>query len=76
MVHPKFKVMAVNIHNGKRTEEIVSKSLLYKDEATRLMEYLNRHNGIYNDVDNCHYYIVVDKEHQAVYCQRLSKLNQ
>ena len=61
MVHPKYMVMAVNINKGKRTEEIVSKFLMYKDEANRFSDYMNRHNSVYNDNDNCHYYMVVDK---------------
>ena len=64
MVHPKYQVKAVNVTKGKQTEEIVSKFLMYKDEANRMADYLNRHESVFNDDDNCHYYIVVERVKQ------------
>lgn len=66
MIKPQYKVIAVTIDNGKRTEEIVSKTPMYKYEANKAMIYMNLHNGVYNNADNCHYYIVVDKDGQPV----------
>ena len=64
MIHPKYQVKAVNITDGKKTEEIVSKFLMYKDEAERMANFMNRHESVFNDEDNRHYYIVVEKENQ------------
>ena len=73
MTHPKYKIVAVSINNGKRAEEVVSKFLLYKDEASRFSTYMNTQNGVYNDEDNQHFYIVVEKDYKVINDKEIKK---
>lgn len=74
MNHPKFKVIEININNGIKEEKPFTKFLMFRNEAARTMDFMNQHNGSYEDINNCHYYVVADKENNIVLTQRISKL--
>ena len=71
MTHPQFKIMEIVMDNGKRTETIWSKSLMFKNDAARIMNFLNKKNAEFTDVNNSHYWVVVDKNHNTVLTQRI-----
>ena len=62
MTHPKYKIIEVNIKDGVRTEEVVSKELMYKCDATRVVNWKNREDATYIDYDNQHYWQVIHKD--------------
>ena len=74
MRHPRFKIMEINIENGIRTEKIWSKSLMFKNDAARIMNFLNKKNAEFTDVNNSHYWVVVDKNHNTVLTQRIREI--
>ena len=74
MLHPQFKIMEINVKNGIRTETIWSKELMFKNDAARIMNFLNKKNAEYADVDNAHYWNVVDKDHNVVLTQRIREI--
>ena len=74
MRHPQFKIMEINVKNGIRTQTIWSKELMFKNDAARIMGFLNRKNAEYTDVDNAHYWNVVDKNHNVVLTQRIREI--
>lgn len=65
--HPKYKIMEVDIRDGKKTENIVSKYLMYKCDAVRVVKYKNSHDATFNDDNNQHFWLVVDKSHNPVH---------
>lgn len=75
MTHPKFKIMEIKVENGNREESIFSKQLMFKNDAERVMRSQNRNYATYTDIDNAHYWIVVDKNHNAITIPALNQLD-
>ena len=74
MRHPAYKIIEVRIKDGIRTEEVVSKQLMFKCDAERVARYMNGKDATYNDINNSHYWMVADKDHHPVSMPRLSNL--
>ena len=74
MTHPQFKIMEIVMNNGERTEAIWSKSLMFKNDAARIMNFLNKKNAEFTDVNNSHYWVVVDKNHNTVLTQHIREI--
>ncbi len=49
MTHPKYKIVKVTIENGERREEVVSKELMFKCDAQRVVNYKNSVDQIRTD---------------------------
>ena len=60
MRHPKNMVVAINKRNGLETREVVSKELMFKGDAERLANYLNKKDSVFNDNGNAFYYAVTE----------------
>lgn len=72
MRHPAYKIMEVEVINGKRTESIMSKQLMFKSDAERVAQFHNGKDATWSDVENMHYWMVVDKENRPVLMPRMS----
>lgn len=57
MTHPKYQIIEVRIKDGIRTEEVVSKELMFKCDAERVVKYKNAHDAVFNE-DFEQYWIV------------------
>ena len=60
MRHPKNMVVAINKRNGLETRRVVSKELMFKGDAERLANYLNKKDSVFNDNGDAFYYVVTE----------------
>lgn len=60
--HPEYKIIEVKIKDGIRSEEVVSKELMYKCDAQRVVDWKNRTDATFIDADNSHYWQVIRKD--------------
>lgn len=65
MRHPAYKVIEVRIKDGIRTEEVVSKELMFKCDAERVVNWKNRTDATTIDYDNAHFWQVIRKDGRA-----------
>lgn len=63
--HPEYKIIEVRIENGERSEKVVSKELMYKCDAERVVNWKNRADAVSIDFDNSHFWQVVRKDGRA-----------
>lgn len=61
MRHPAYKIIEVRIKDGIRTEEVVSKELMFKCDAERVVNWKNRNDAVFLDANNSHYWQVINK---------------
>ena len=67
MRHPKYQMIAVTRLNGKDTEEVVSKELMFKCDAERCVNWLNSQNSVFfDDGDGYWYYVAEYKKKSTV----------
>ena len=57
MVHPKYKIIQITENKNNITEETVSKQLMFKCDAERIVNYQNQYWGI-NKPDYKLYWII------------------
>lgn len=65
MRHPQYKIIEVNIKDGIRTEKVVSKELMSKCDAERVVKWKNQTDAVFLDADNSHYWQIVNKNGNA-----------
>lgn len=65
MRHPKNMVVSINKRNGLETREVVSKELMFKGDAERLANYLNKKDSVFNDNGDGFWYIVTEYKKEA-----------
>lgn len=58
MRHPKYQIVQVLETNGVRKEEVVSKELMFKCDAERVVNYYNKTDSTINKNGNGYWYIV------------------
>jgi hypothetical protein len=58
-------VVAINKRNGLETREVVSKELMFKGDAERLANYLNKKDSVFNDNGDGFWYIVTEYKKEA-----------
>lgn len=63
--HPEYKIIEVRIKDGERSEKVVSKELMYKCDAQRVVDWKNRTDATFIDSDNKHYWQVIRKDGRA-----------
>ena len=65
MRHPKYRVTAVSKRNGLETREVVSKELMFKNDAERLANYYNKNDSVFNDNGDGFWYVVTEYKKEA-----------
>lgn len=63
--HPEYKIIEVRIENGGRSEKFVSKELMYKCDAQRVVNWKNRTDATVINYDNAHFWQVIRKDGRA-----------
>lgn len=63
--HPEYKIIEVKIENGERSERVVTKGLMYKCDAQRVVNWKNRTDATFIDSDNKHFWQVIRKDGRA-----------
>lgn len=58
MRHPKYQIVSVLVKDGKQLEEVVSKSLMFKCDAERVVNYYNKTDSTINKDGSGYWYIV------------------
>ena len=58
MTHPKYQIVEVRVKDGNRSEEVVSKELMFKCDAERVVNYKNKQDSYCPDFDNMHYWMI------------------
>ena len=60
MRHPKYMITLVNKKNGVETREVVSKELMFKCDAERVVNYYNKKDSVFNDNGDGFWYVVTE----------------
>lgn len=68
MRHPKYQIVSVLEKDGKRLEEVVSKSLMFKCDAQRVANYHNKSGSSFNKDGSGFYYIIREYKKKERVC--------